>query len=117
MLYCLPRERVNVPMLLLYLVERPNQAPILAPIRVVSRDPDAAGLLHLAEPLQVAPGEDLLAVPASRCYEYDPYLAHAVEAYAAQVATLLRVARSVIEGLAMPITEGQSRQSDSRTLH
>ncbi len=43
-------------------------------------------------------------MPLTRCYEYDPYLAHAVQAYAAQVTTLVRVSQSVIEGLAIPVT-------------
>ena len=90
----------------LYYVQHDNEVPVLVPVEVLSREPDRQGHLKLAEPLKL---RDLVveSVPLSRCYEYDPYLAHAVQAYAAQVTTLVRVSQSVIEGLAVPVTPPQ----------
>ena len=87
----------------LFYVQHDNEVPILVPVDVISREPDRQGNLKLAEPLKL---KDALveAIPMTRCYEYDPYLAHAVQAYAAQVTTLVRVSQSVIEGLAVPVT-------------
>lgn len=87
----------------LFYVQHDNEVPVLVPVDVLSRDPDVAGNLRLAEPLTYN-NRVIHEVPLSRCYEYDPYLAHAVQAYAAQVTTLVRVSQSVIEGLAVPVT-------------
>lgn len=87
----------------LYLIERSNEAPLLLPVDVHSLDPDCDGCLTLTEPLALDATTNIERVPASRCFEYDPYLAHAVQAYAAQVSTLIRVSQSVVEGLAIPV--------------
>ena len=87
----------------LYLIERSHEAPLLVPVDVISLEPDCDGCLTLTEPLSLDPASPTERVPASRCFEYDPYLAHAVQAYAAQVSTLIRVSHSVVEGLAVPI--------------
>jgi len=87
----------------LFYVKHDNEVPVLVPIEVLSREPDVQGHLQLAEPLEIDKTV-VRTVPLARCYEYDPYLAHAVQAYAAQVTTLVRVSQSVIEGLAIPIT-------------
>lgn len=98
----------------LFYTQHDNEAPVLVPIEVVSRDADGEGYLTLAEPLEMQ-GRTLQRVPAQRCYEYDPYLAHAVQAYAAQVSTLVRVSQSVIEGLAVPVgTPGVVVSADAR---
>jgi hypothetical protein len=86
----------------LYYVQHDNEVPVLVPVDVLSLDPDGDGNLRLAEPL-CHNNRTLDKVPLARCYEYDPYLAHAVQAYAAQVTTLVRVSQSVIEGLAVPV--------------
>jgi len=88
---------------LLFYVQHDNEVPVLVPVEVLSREPDIQGNLRLAEPLKLKEAV-VEAVPLARCYEYDPYLAHAVQAYAAQVTTLVRVSQSVIEGLAVPVT-------------
>jgi hypothetical protein len=87
----------------LYYVQHDNEAPVLVPVDVMSMEPDPQGNLELVEPLKMKDGV-VDRVPLMRCYEYDPYLAHAVQAYAAQVTTLVRVSQSVIEGLAVPVT-------------
>jgi hypothetical protein len=87
----------------LFYVQHDNEVPVLVPVDVISREPDHQGNLRLAEPLKLK-GAIVETVPLTRCYEYDPYLAHAVQAYAAQVTTLVRVSQSVIEGLAVPMT-------------
>lgn len=87
----------------LYYVQHDNEAPVLVPVDVISTDPDHQGYLELVEPLKLK-DQVVERVPLMRCYEYDPYLAHAVQAYAAQVTTLVRVSQSVIEGLAVPVT-------------
>lgn len=99
----------------LFYTQHDNEAPILVPVEVLSRDPDRDGNLKLAEPLRLH-GAVLDRVPLIRCYEYDPYLAHAVQAYAAQVSTLVRVSQSVIEGLAIPVTTtaGAMTHSDAQ---
>lgn len=86
----------------LFYVQHDNEVPVLVPVEVLSREPDCDGNLKLAEPLKFN-NKVLETVPMARCYEYDPYLAHAVQAYAAQVTTLVRVSQSVIEGLAVPV--------------
>lgn len=86
----------------LFYVQHDNEVPVLVPVEVLTREPDGQGNLKLAEPLKLK-GAVMDAVPLTRCYEYDPYLAHAVQAYAAQVTTLVRVSQSVIEGLAVPV--------------
>ncbi|WP_239490815.1 hypothetical protein [Luteitalea sp. TBR-22] len=97
------RKEKHVVHTVLYYVQHENEVPVLVPVEVVSREPDSQGNLRLAEPLRLK--EAIVdAVPLMRCYEYDPYLAHAVQAYAAQVTTLVRVSQSVIEGLAIPVT-------------
>ena len=88
---------------LLFYVQHDNEVPVLVPVEVISREPDGQGNLRLVEPLKIK-DSTFEAVPLTRCYEYDPYLAHAVQAYAAQVTTLVRVSQSVIEGLAIPVT-------------
>lgn len=90
----------------LFYVQHDNEVPVLVPVEVLSRDPDRHGNLKLAEPLKLKDAV-IDTVPLTRCYEYDPYLAHAVQAYAAQVTTLVRVSQSVIEGLAIPVTPPQ----------
>ncbi len=90
----------------LFYVQHDNEVPVLVPVEVLSREPDGRGHLKLAEPLKLK-DEVVDTVPLTRCYEYDPYLAHAVQAYAAQVTTLVRVSQSVIEGLAIPVTPPQ----------
>ncbi len=99
----------------LFYVQHDNEVPVLVPVEVLSRDPDGEGNLRLAEPLTYK-NTVVDKVPLSRCYEYDPYLAHAVQAYAAQVTTLVRVSQSVIEGLAVPVTPttGVLAQADTR---
>lgn len=92
-----------MPSTVLYLIERANEAPLLVPVDVVSLDPDCDGCLTLVEPLAVDATATTERIPAARCFEYDPYLAHAVQAYAAQVSTLIRVSQSVVEGLAIPV--------------
>jgi len=87
----------------LFYAQHDNEAPVLVRVDVLSREPDRDGNLTLAEPMQLH-GARVDRVPMIRCYEYDPYLAHAVKAYAAQVSTLVRVSQSVIEGLAVPLT-------------
>jgi len=87
----------------LFYVQHDNEVPVLVPVEVLSREPDSQGNLALVEPMKMK-DEVVDAVPLTRCYEYDPYLAHAVQAYAAQVNTLVRVSQSVIEGLAVPVT-------------
>lgn len=87
----------------LFYVQHDNEVPVLVPVEVLSREPDHQGNLQLAEPLKIK-DRVVETVPLVRCYEYDPYLAHAVQAYAAQVTTLVRVSQSVIEGLAVPVT-------------
>lgn len=89
---------------LLFYVQHDNEVPVLVPVEVLSREPDGQGNLRLVEPLKVKDSV-FEAVPLTRCYEYDPYLAHAVQAYAAQVTTLVRVSQSVIEGLAIPVAQ------------
>ena len=76
----------------LFYVQHDNEVPVLVPVEVLSRDPDGDGNLRLAEPLKYN-NRVVEKVPLSRCYEYDPYLAHAVQAYAAQVTTLVRVSQ------------------------
>ncbi len=99
----------------LFYVQHDNEVPVLVPVEVLSREPDRHGNLKLAEPLKVRDAV-MEAVPLARCYEYDPYLAHAVQAYAAQVTTLVRVSQSVIEGLAVPMAlpEESYVHADSR---
>lgn len=99
----------------LFYVQHDNEVPVLVPVEVLSREPDGHGNLKLAEPLKLKHAV-VETVPLARCYEYDPYLAHAVQAYAAQVTTLVRVSQSVIEGLAIPVTapEGTYAQADAR---
>ena len=87
----------------LFYVQHDNEVPVLVPVDVISREPDRHGNLTLIEPLEFK-GAVVEAIPMARCYEYDPYLAHAVQAYAAQVTTLVRVSQCVIEGLAIPVT-------------
>ncbi len=99
----------------LFYVKHDNEVPVLVPIEVLSREPDVQGHLKLAEPLKIR--ETVVdTVPMARCYEYDPYLAHAVQAYAAQVTTLVRVSQSVIEGLAIPITPPVGTIATSGTM-
>jgi hypothetical protein len=100
---------------LLFYVQHDNEVPVLVPVEVLSREPDVQGNLRLAEPLRLKEAV-VEAVPLARCYEYDPYLAHAVQAYAAQVTTLVRVSQSVIEGLAVPVapSEGAYAFADAR---
>ena len=86
----------------LFHVQHDNEVPVLVPVEVLSREPDREGHLRLVEPLKLKDAV-VETVPLTRCYEYDPYLAHAVQAYAAQVTTLVRVSQSVIEGLAIPV--------------
>jgi hypothetical protein len=85
------------------------------PVEVLSREPDRQGHLRLVEPLKLKDAV-VETIPLTRCYEYDPYLAHAVQAYAAQVTTLVRVSQSVIDGLAIPVTppDGQYIPIDAR---
>ena len=87
----------------LFLIERANEAPVLLPLDVVSLDPDCDGCLTLVEPLPIDPASPIERIPVSRCFEYDPYLVQAVQAYAVQVSTLIRVSHSVVEGLAVPV--------------
>ena len=98
----------------LFYVQHDNEVPVLVPVEVLSRDPDCDGNLRLAEPLKYN-NKVVEKVPLERCYEYDPYLAHAVQAYAAQVTTLVRVSQSVIEGLAVPVapTTGMLTHADA----
>lgn len=91
----------------LFYVQHDNEVPVLVPVDVLSREPDSQGNLALVEPMKLK-DEFVASVPLTRCYEYDPYLAHAVQAYAAQVSTLVRVSQSVIEGLAVPVTPAMS---------
>ncbi len=91
----------------LFYVQHDNEVPVLVPVEVLSREPDSQGNLALVEPMKVK-DEVVESIPLTRCYEYDPYLAHAVQAYAAQVSTLVRVSQSVIEGLAVPVTPAMS---------
>ena len=102
----------------LFYVQHDNEVPVLVPVEVLSREPDSQGNLELVEPMKVK-GEVVAAVPLTRCYEYDPYLAHAVQAYAAQVSTLVRVSQSVIEGLAVPVTpaSGHRPQGADARVH
>jgi hypothetical protein len=93
----------------LFYVQHDNEVPVLVPVDVLSREPDSQGNLALVEPMKVK-DELVASVPLTRCYEYDPYLAHAVQAYAAQVSTLVRVSQSVIEGLAVPVTPAMGLQ-------
>jgi hypothetical protein len=86
----------------LFYVQHDNEVPVLVPVEVLSREPDRQGNLKLVEPLRLKDAVVEM-VPLTRCYEYDPYLAHAVQAYAAQVTTLVRVSQSVIDGLAIPV--------------
>jgi hypothetical protein len=90
----------------LFLVDRANEAPVLVPVEIASREPDCEGYLPLAEPLELDGSARLERVPVGRCFEYDPYLAQAVQAYAVQVSTLIRVSQSVVEGLAIPVVGG-----------
>ena len=92
----------------LFYVQHDNEVPVLVPVEVISREPDRLGHLRLVEPLKLKDAV-VETVPLTRCYEYDPYLAHAVQAYAAQVTTLVRVSQSVIEGLAIPVTPPDGR--------
>ena len=92
----------------LFYVQHDNEVPVLVPVDVLSREPDRQGHLRLVEPLKLK-DEVVETVPLTRCYEYDPYLAHAVQAYAAQVTTLVRVSQSVIEGLAIPVAMPDAR--------
>ncbi len=94
----------------LFYVQHDNEVPVLVPVEVLSRDPDIDGNLRLAEPLKYN-NRVVEKVPSERCYEYDPYLAHAVQAYAAQVTTLVRVSQSVIEGLAVPVVSTTAMHS------
>ena len=91
----------------LFYVQHDNEVPVLVPVEVLSREPDSQGNLALVEPMKVK-DEVVESIPLTRCYEYDPYLAHAVQAYAAQVSTLVRVSQSVIEGLAVSVTPAMS---------
>ena len=91
----------------LFYVQHDNEVPVLVPVEVLSREPDSQGNLALVEPMKVK-DEVVESIPLTRCYEYDPYLAHAVQASAAQVSTLVRVSQSVIEGLAVPVTPAMS---------
>ena len=91
----------------LFYVQHDNEVPVLVPVEVLSREPDSQGNLALVEPMKVK-DEVVESIPLTRCYDYDPYLAHAVQAYAAQVSTLVRVSQSVIEGLAVPVTPAMS---------
>ena len=99
----------------LFYVQHDNEVPVLVPVDVISREPDPQGNLTLTEPLKLRDAV-VKAIPMTRCYEYDPYLAHAVQAYAAQVTTLVRVSQSVIEGLARPVTPplGMCTAADAR---
>lgn len=87
--------------MLLYYVRHRDEVPLLVPVEVVSLQPDADGQLKLVEPV-MCDDRIIERVPFEQCYEYDPYLAHAVQAYAAQISTLVRVSQSVIEGLGVP---------------
>ena len=91
----------------LFYVQHDNEVPVLVPVEVLSREPDSQGNLALVEPMKVK-DEVVESIPLTRCYEYDPNQAHAVQAYAAQVSTLVRVSQSVIEGLAVPVTPAMS---------
>ena len=99
----------------LFYVQHDNEVPVLVPVEILSREPDRHGNVRLVEPLRL---KDTVVevIPLTRCYEYDPYLAHAVQAYAAQVTTLVRVSQSVIDGLAVPVTppEGHYVPIDAR---
>lgn len=101
----------------LYLIERANEAPVLVPIDVRSLQPDCDGCLTLVEPLAFDPSSAVERVPAARCFEYDPYLAHAVQAYAAQVSTLIRVSQSVVEGLAVPVVRDRVLVTPGEGIH
>lgn len=101
----------------LYLIERANEAPVLVPVDVESLEPDCDGCLTLSERLAFDPASVLERVPAARCFEYDPYLAHAVQAYAAQVSTLIRVSQSVVEGLAVPIVRDRVLVAPGDGIH
>jgi hypothetical protein len=99
----------------LFYVQRDNEVPVLVPVEVLSREPDRQGHLRLVEPLRLKDAV-VETVPLTQCFEYDPYLAHAVQAYAAQVTTLVRVSQSVIEGLAIPVSmaDGHCLPMDSQ---
>jgi hypothetical protein len=99
----------------LFYVQHDNEVPVLVPVDVLSREPDRQGNLRLVEPLKLKDAV-VETIPLTRCYEYDPYLAHAVQAYAAQVTTLVRVSQSVIDGLAVPVAppEGSYVPLDSQ---
>jgi len=101
----------------LFLVERSHEAPLLVPVDVESLEPDCDGCLTLVDPLILDPASPTERVPASRCFEYDPYLAHAVQAYAAQVSTLIRVSHSVVEGLAIPVVRDVVMVAPSEGVH
>ena len=101
----------------LFLVERAHEAPLLVPVDVHSLEPDCDGYLTLTEPLVIDPASPTERVPASRCFAYDPYLAHAVQAYVAQVSTLIRVSHSVVEGLAVPIVRDRVMVAPSEGVH
>ena len=101
----------------LFLVQRSNEAPVLVPVDVASRQPDCDGYLRLIEPLELDAMTRLERVPVARCFEYDPYLAHAVQAYAAQVSTLIRVSQSVVEGLAIPVAGEHTLMSQAERVH
>lgn len=109
-----PRTSV---MTVLYLIERSHEAPLLVPVEVHTLDPDCDGYLTLVDPLVIDPASPTERVPAARCFEYDPYLAHAVQAYAAQVSTLIRVSHSVVEGLAIPIVRDCVMVAPSEGVH
>ena len=101
---------------LLFYVQHDNEVPVLVPVEVLSREPDVQGNLRLAEPLRVK--ESVFeTVPMARCYEYDPYLAHAVQAYAAKVTALVRVSQSVIEGLAVPLAPAAGDYGTDARVH
>lgn len=101
----------------LFLIERANEPPVLLPLGVVSLDPDCDGCLTLVEPLPIDPASPTERIPVSRCFEYDPYLVQAVQAYAMQVSTLIRVSQSVVEGLAVPVVRDSVLVAASDGVH
>lgn len=101
----------------LFLVQKSTEPPALVPVDVASREPDCDGYLPLVEPLVLDRTTRLERVPVSRCFEYDPYLAHAVQAYAAQVTTLIRVSESVVAGLAVPVAGQRVVMSPVEGVH
>lgn len=101
----------------LYLIERSNEAPALLAVEVESLEPDCDGFLTLTEPLSLDGAPETERVPAARCFEYDPYLAHAVQAYAAQVTTLIRVSHCVVEGLAVPVMRDRVLVTPTSAVH